>query len=291
MYEDVNLLPLVRWAAGRRPGRFVELGASDGFDGSMTLMLEKCFGWTGVLIEAHPALCKKLMTANRTAHKVCGAVCPRGQTVTMPVESNISGATGTLTVLDFASEEYVKTWKWFLDTTNTVKVPCKPMPDILSEAGILDVDFISIDTQGAEEVVLKTCNMEALTGVVLVEAENTAKAKNVRVRALLARDGFVPIPHVLQQQKKIGGAGYNELFVRKSLVRPAWENSTRSFGGRQFPILYPANTRNSTDHIFTRYDRRSWTARILDGLLAMDEMTEYVQAESDQASDQAEEDE
>ena len=27
-FEDMNLLPLVRWAAGGRPGSFVELGAA-----------------------------------------------------------------------------------------------------------------------------------------------------------------------------------------------------------------------------------------------------------------------
>ena len=48
-YEDMNLLPLVRWAAGEgsRPGTFVELGANDGFTGSITWLLEKCFGWNG----------------------------------------------------------------------------------------------------------------------------------------------------------------------------------------------------------------------------------------------------
>lgn len=28
-FEDMNLLPLVRWAAGGRPGTFMELGAND----------------------------------------------------------------------------------------------------------------------------------------------------------------------------------------------------------------------------------------------------------------------
>ena len=143
----------------------------------------------GVLIEAHPALCK-----TGTAHKVCGA-CPEHVTMRL----SLSGATGTLT--DFASEEYV-------DVEKDIEHGQARMPDILSEAGILDVDFISID--GAEEVVLKTCNT-ALTGVVLVEADGESEESH--------GDGFVPIPHVLQQQKKIV-AGYNELFVRKSLCGP-----------------------------------------------------------------------
>ena len=54
--EDIALLPLLRTAArrGDGTGTFVELGASDGESGSQTFLVERCFGWRGVLIEANP---------------------------------------------------------------------------------------------------------------------------------------------------------------------------------------------------------------------------------------------
>ena len=53
--EDQALLPLLLAASSGRPGRFVELGALDGLTFSNTLMLEDCFNFTGLLIEANPA--------------------------------------------------------------------------------------------------------------------------------------------------------------------------------------------------------------------------------------------
>ena len=54
--EDVLLLPTLMRAVGglRKPGVFVELGALDGKKFSNTFMLERCFGWRGILIEANP---------------------------------------------------------------------------------------------------------------------------------------------------------------------------------------------------------------------------------------------
>lgn len=60
--EDVELLPLLR-AASDMYGRpsFVELGAYDGEEGSQSWLLEKCFGWHGLLIEAVRSLCAHIV--------------------------------------------------------------------------------------------------------------------------------------------------------------------------------------------------------------------------------------
>ena len=53
--EDLLLLPLLLNRTGlRTPGTFVEAGAFDGLDSSNTLILERCFDWTGLLVEANP---------------------------------------------------------------------------------------------------------------------------------------------------------------------------------------------------------------------------------------------
>ena len=77
--EDLNLLPLLRWAAGGQPGTFVELGANDGKSGSMTYVLENCFNWRGVLIEGNPVMChEKLLPGTELqrpgSQKFCAAV-------------------------------------------------------------------------------------------------------------------------------------------------------------------------------------------------------------------------
>ena len=78
--EDRLLLPTLLQAArgggdGPRAGTFVELGALDGTTWSNTLVLERCFGWRGLLIEANPMNFYKLNQSTRTSHKVHSAVC------------------------------------------------------------------------------------------------------------------------------------------------------------------------------------------------------------------------
>ena len=52
--QDVFLLPSLLHAASSRPGLFVEIGAYDGVNMSNTFLYERCFNWTGLLIEASP---------------------------------------------------------------------------------------------------------------------------------------------------------------------------------------------------------------------------------------------
>ena len=60
----VQLLPFFR-TIPEADRTFVELGALDGWHGSNTLMLERCFGWTGLLIEASPHNFRNLQRSGR----------------------------------------------------------------------------------------------------------------------------------------------------------------------------------------------------------------------------------
>ena len=63
--EDLALLPLLLHMTMGRPGRFVELGAYTGIEFSNTLVLEKCFGWSGLLIEANSDNYRQLRDTRR----------------------------------------------------------------------------------------------------------------------------------------------------------------------------------------------------------------------------------
>ena len=70
--EDLILLPLLLQAAHSvaARGTFVELGALNGHTYSNTLMLERCFNFTGLLIEANPHNFARLNSSRRAAAKV-----------------------------------------------------------------------------------------------------------------------------------------------------------------------------------------------------------------------------
>eukprot|EP00966_Prymnesium_polylepis_P130614 3021429-Prymnesium_polylepis.2 len=94
--EDRLLLPLLLDATRARPGVFVELGALDGDTYSNTILLEKCFNWTGILIEANPTNFARLQQSGRKATLVHAAVCVGIPSITMtlqggPASGDVSG--------------------------------------------------------------------------------------------------------------------------------------------------------------------------------------------------------
>ena len=136
-----------------------------------------------------------------------------------------------------ALPEYTRTWSQIVNTTHNFTLPCRGLTDILtSELGSAEreVDFLTIDVQGAEEEVLQTAYLGKLHReptmfkVVLVEAESTAMAKNARVKAMLESAGLVKLKHEVVRPFH---ASYNELFVRPSVIergdpRPSQHRTT-----------------------------------------------------------------
>ena len=64
-------------AAGRpiRGGSFLEIGAVDGLIESNTYVLERCFGWRGVLIEGHPLFYERLRRNRPASLSIRLAAC------------------------------------------------------------------------------------------------------------------------------------------------------------------------------------------------------------------------
>ena len=138
--EDRLLMPLLLDATRGGPGVFVELGALDGDTYSNTILLERCFNWTGVLIEANPANFARLQQSGRRATLVHSAVCVGIPSITMtlhggPASGDVSTFTG---------------WqKRRFNMNQTVTVPCKSLTQIMQDAGHPTAHFLSLDVEGA----------------------------------------------------------------------------------------------------------------------------------------------
>ena len=87
--EDLLLLPtLLAAAAQTGVSTFLEMGALDGVIGSNTLLLEKCYGWNGTLVEAQPNnFARPLRSNRRRSYKVHSAACAAGGTVEMSISA------------------------------------------------------------------------------------------------------------------------------------------------------------------------------------------------------------
>lgn len=83
--EDALLLPMLQYISKYLPGVFVEIGANDGLYMSNTFMLERCFNWTGLLIEANPKTFRVLRYVKnkgcRSAQIVHSAACAKSGTL------------------------------------------------------------------------------------------------------------------------------------------------------------------------------------------------------------------
>ena len=206
--EDLRLLvPLLCMAAEGGPATFTELGAFTGVDLSNTVMLERCYNWTGVLIEGNPRNYHKLLKSGRTAPKVHSAVCPgdKDGTVSFALAGDDRAGEPAMRTknirdkLHTHGEEAVK--------AKTVEVTCKSLQRILAGAGFADgVSILFLDVEGAEAKVLQSMDLTKL-GVVLVE--NTDPMRHTRdVEPLLHAAGF-------HRVKALEASSWNPVYVRR----------------------------------------------------------------------------
>ena len=188
-HEDLTLLPTLLKVANGRPGTFVELGALDGLRWSNTRVLEACYDWKGLLIEANPRNFELLQRSGRRAKKIHSAICADGvgfAEVTVDGDA-VAGEVGVMTAA------HVRKWTTRgLLTNRTTPVPCTSLSHIMASAGVSRVDFLSLDVEGAEEEVLKHADLNAFE---LVLMEWKAEQKGGRYREaehLLLSAGLCP---------------------------------------------------------------------------------------------------
>ena len=205
-HEDIVLLPLLFGllaGSGKSAGTFTELGAYDGQSGSQSWLLEKCFGWSGVLIEASPTNFAMLNNTQRSQQttKVFSAVCSERGTV------DVISSGGTVAGV---GSDMAKAYKQRHSRTHTrgcvnkciTSVPCMPLPELISNAGFSQgrVNFLSLDVEGGEERVLQTVVKDMKSpddfpfDVVLVEADGYDPQKDERVRSMLRAARMRPLP-------------------------------------------------------------------------------------------------
>ena len=152
--------------ADKTSGTCVEVGALDGLKESTTLYFERK-GWSCVLVEANPELAEKAR-ANRRA-KVFS--CAAGK------------ESGRVDFLIAKGAEYLSTTVHSAQHTNRIEeagaviervnIRIAPLDEILGEAGVTQVDFATIDVEGAELEVLKGFDLERWKPRVLVLEDNS----------------------------------------------------------------------------------------------------------------------
>jgi len=144
-------------------GFFVEAGANDGYTQSNTYFLERFRGWRGVLVEPLPALyerCRRERPNSRVFR--CALVAddydrPTASMLTANLMSLVRGAQKSAA----ADRAHCHRGAEIQDSmVEKIEVPASTLSAVLTEAGVGDVDFLSIDVEGYELQALKGLDLE-----------------------------------------------------------------------------------------------------------------------------------
>jgi FkbM family methyltransferase len=142
---------------------FVEMGGLDGIQFSNTFIFEYCFGWKGILLEAHPDNFKQMVVNRPCVHTVWAAACDAGQGhIFMSGSEGVAEQVGINQNLSLTAGAQ--------NMSNLKKVPCRPLGVIFDDYAISSIDFFSLDVEGAEVEVLRTIDFSAVRiNVIIVE--------------------------------------------------------------------------------------------------------------------------
>ena len=187
--EDLHILEILLLAAKHEGQKtFVELGALDGRTFSNTYVLEHCFGWHGLLIEGSPQNFEKLKRNRPSPTNILRnlAICPWGG----PKYVNFSSIGSAVSGDDSAmSDSFRAKWQSH-QGKQFVRVPCQPLEQVMREAGMPSVSFMSLDVEGAEHKVISTVNPAAFQ-VIIVELDGHDMKKDYAVHQAMTHAGLM----------------------------------------------------------------------------------------------------
>ena len=127
---------------GKQRGFFLEAGAYDGEALSNTLFFERYRQWTGLLIEANPNLFQKLKSRHRNAYlsNTCISTVPYATKLNFTFADYLGGLEETKV-------------KALINGSGLVQ--CFPITTYLQALNINQINYFSLDVEGAEYEILK----------------------------------------------------------------------------------------------------------------------------------------
>ena len=167
----------------KRGGFFIEFGAADGLGGSNTLLLEREFGWRGILAEPNP-IWRDDLRRNRAAQIDYRCVFRRtGDRVKFaatryPFFSTMADFTSSDDHAKLRAEHHI------------VEVETVSLNDLLADHNApRAIDYVSIDTEGSELAILEEFDFSRWD-VKLFSIEHNLTAQEQAIDRLMLRHGF-----------------------------------------------------------------------------------------------------
>lgn len=179
-FREDRLLELV--FGGKRTGNCVEVGAHDGITGSNTYHFEE-IGWKCVLVEPVPGMCERMRRFRTGTIVNCAASSAPGKAV-----FHVSDPVESLSALHLTESQKGRISS-AQASVREIQVTKRTLDDILSEAGVEEPDFVSIDVEGHELEVLKGFSLDRFRPRILI-VEDNLDTTGASVREHLERSGY-----------------------------------------------------------------------------------------------------
>lgn len=204
---------------GKTHGTYLEMGALDGILYSNTLHLQKAHSWRGLLIEAAPDMYAKMVASRPHDIGINAAICDRHRSVHFSPggAGGLGGIGGPAIagIYEFMNDAFREQWHSKVDPASLQLIPCMPLSTILSKFGVKEIDFWSLDVEGAELQVLQTFDFSSVRiSVVCIEADGHDPVRDQQVIELMESHGYV---------------------YQESLLRNAWFTHPHFQPTSQFP--------------------------------------------------------
>ena len=188
----------------RRDGYFIEIGAGDGKNISNTYLLEKEFGWSGILVEPNPVFHSSIRKLRENSILIDRPVFNQsGKLVNFICVENSPELS---TISDFINSSNHDRSKF-----NTLMVETISFRNLLLETHAPNhIDYVSIDTEGSEYQILKDFDFEKYTVDIFTIEHNYNMEKLEKMRTLLFKQGYI---HILEEISQ-----FDAWFIRQELI-------------------------------------------------------------------------
>jgi len=154
----------VDYFKGKKNGVFIDVGANDGITWSNSLTFEINYNWHGLCIEPHPKAFEKLQTNRKCLTFNCAISNNSEEQDFMVIDGYAEMLSGLTSTYDQQHVERIKReTNTHGDKVTVIKVKCKTLTTLLNENNILNVNYLSVDTEGAEINVIESIDFNQHT--------------------------------------------------------------------------------------------------------------------------------
>ncbi len=185
---------LDRWVfGGLAGGTFADIGAHDGVTLNNSHFFETVRGWRGVCVEPNPDAFARLKAARRCHVLNCCVADRPGTAGFLKISGFSEMLSGMIGHYDPEHLQRIEAEaRAYGGAAETISVETRTLNGIAAEAGLSEIHYLSIDTEGSELAILSAIDFGKLFVHALTVECNFEHVKT-RMAAMLASQGFVHI--------------------------------------------------------------------------------------------------